>query len=373
MNGIRAWAEVDLNAIWHNIQEMRKLLSRDCRIMAVVKAEAYGHGAAPVSLYLERKGIRDFAVASLSEGRALREAGIFGRILILGYTPPEKAKEIRQYKLTQAIVDEDHGEALKKQGIPLSVQIKIDTGMHRLGISWDRKEALLSLFSQPLFSVEGIFSHLCVSDSLKKEDRDYTEMQAKRFGEILAYLSEQGISYGDAHLLASGGILNLPKACFSMVRPGILLYGAYSSPSMEFRHGIEKRPALSLRARVASIRSLWPGESAGYGRCFRAEGKRRIASVSIGYGDGLPGSFRQGRVLLHGKYAPVAGRICMDQMLIDVTEIPEAAPGDVVTIIGKDKEEFQSAEEVARTCGMISNELLSGLGSRLERYYQEQE
>ena len=371
MNGFRAWAEIDLNALLWNIKKIQRLISPGSRIMAVVKANAYGHGAVEVSRFLEKNGIKDFAVACFSEGEELRRAGITGNIMILGYTPPVLAKELARLNLTQTVVDEAYGEALKACGIPLPVYIKVDTGMHRIGIPWEEKEKILSYYREPLFLVKGIFSHLCAADSEKPEDKAYTEEQIRHFKEVLTYLSFHGVFPGDAHILASAGILNRPEASFSMVRPGILLYGEDSVPEPHFLHEIKKKPALSLKTRLTSVRVLKDGETAGYGRAYKAAGKRRIAAASIGYADGLPGSFLHGQVLVRGTFAPVIGKICMDQILLDVTNIPLASPGDVVTIVGQDGGKCQSAKEAANMAGQITNEFLSGLGRRIERIYKE--
>ena len=365
----RAWACIDRNALWHNVLEIKKLLKEDCRIMAVVKANAYGHGSVPVASFLEKKGIKDFAVASFEEGKELRRHGISGNILILGYTHPSLAEELREYHLTQTVLDRTYGESLQKQKTPLQVHLKIDTGMHRLGFSWEEKEGLLPLFHSPYLQVKGIFSHLCTAGGKKEEEKEFAGMQLRRFGEVLEYLKKEGLSFGDSHILASAGILNWPEHCLSMVRPGIVLYGAKESPDVCLERQIPKKPALSLKARIALVRTIKDGEGAGYSLAWKAKGKRKIAVAAIGYGDGLPGSFRGGKVLLRGKYAPVVGKICMDQMLLDVTEIPYVRPGDVITIIGKDGKEEIRAEEAARWAGMIANEFLSGLGNRIQRIY----
>ena len=334
--------------------------------MAVVKADAYGHGAIPVARRLEAEGVKAFAVACLEEGIALRQAGVRGKILILGYTPPEMASLIYRWKLIQTVADEDHGRALAAQGVPLSVHLALDTGMHRLGIPAKDHKALQHLYELPNLNIEGVFSHLCMSDSLEAEDMAFTHTQLERFYGAVQWLRAHGLDPGEVHIQASYGIWNLPpQPCF-WARAGIALYGVFSQDAPTGRT-LALGPALSLRARVVSVRTLLPGEGAGYGLAFRAEQMRKLAVVSIGYADGLPRCLPQqkGEVLLHAARCPMVGRMCMDQLLVDVTDVPCVKPGDVATIIGADGGQVIRAEDVAGQCGTITNELLSRLGHRL--------
>ena len=365
-NKRRAWREVDLNALSHNARMLQAALGPGCRLMAVVKADAYGHGAVSTACHLEANGVTDFAVACLDEGIALRQAGIGGEILILGYTLPEEAPLLSQWKLTQTVVDEAHGRALAAQGVPVSVHLGLDTGMHRLGIPAEEVQILDELYRLPNLKVKGVFSHLCVSDSLRVADEDFTREQLRRFYRAVRWLISHGDSPGETHIQASYGIWNLPPQPCTLARAGIALYGVASDDSPT-RQKLDLKPVLSLRARVASVRTLSPGEGAGYGLAFRPECETRLAAVTIGYADGLPRDLPQrgGTVLLGGKRCPMVGRMCMDQLLVDVSGVPQAAPGDVVTLIGQDGGETIRAEEVAGQCGTITNELLSRLGHRL--------
>lgn len=362
----RAWREVDLDTLSHNARTLQAALAPGCRLMAVVKADAYGHGAVPVARRLEAEGVSAFAVACLEEGIALRRAGIQGEILILGYTLPEEAARLCRWKLIQTVADEAHGTALAAQGLPLPVHLALDTGMHRLGIPAEDHGALARLYALPNLKICGVFSHLCVSDSLRSEDQAFTRTQLDQFYGALRWLREHGCPPGETHIQASYGIWNLPPQPCSWARAGIALYGVASDSSPTARV-LNLSPVLSLRARVASVRTLAPGEGAGYGLAFRPVEQRRLAAVTIGYADGLPRGLPQrgGAVLLHGTRCPMVGRMCMDQLLVDVTDMPQAAPGDVVTLIGTDGAEVIRAEEVARQCGTITNELLSRLGRRL--------
>ena len=238
--------------------------------------------------------------------------------------------------------------------------------MHRLGVPAEDRAAIQRLYRLKHLRITGTFSHLCVSDSLEPNQVDFTQKQLARFYGTLDWMREQGLNPGAVHIQASYGMLNLPPQPCGYARAGIALYGVYSDLSPTQRR-LSLRPVLSLRARVASVRTLAPGEGAGYGLAFRAGRPTRLAAVTIGYADGLPRSLPQngGEVLLRGRRCPMAGRLCMDQLLADVTDVPGAAAGDIVTLIGRDGAEEIAAEAVAARCGTITNELLSRLGARL--------
>ena len=362
----RAWREIDLNALRHNAGELQRCLGRDCRLMAVVKAEAYGHGSVLCARTLRRAGVGCFAVATLAEAIRLRRAGIAGTILVLGYTPPSEVRTLCFWRITQTVADEAHAAALEAEGVPVHVHIALDTGMHRLGIPCERRRALKRILRSRTLRVDGMFSHLCVSDSLREEDAAFTQKQAELFYQTVQDLRGEGYDVGKIHLQASYGALNLPPQPCDLGRMGLALYGVYSDRA-PVRNEVELKPVLSLRARIAAVRMLRAGERAGYGLAFTAEEDRRIAVAAIGYADGLPRDYacRGGRALVRGVFVPVVGRLCMDQLLLDVTAVPEAAQGDVATFIGCDGDQWIHAEDVAVACGTITNELLSRLGSRL--------
>lgn len=362
----RAWREIDLEALVHNAWQIREALAPECDLMAVVKAEAYGHGAIPVARQLRKEGVKAFGVASLEEGIALRRHGVLGEVLVLGYTAPDQARQLRRWHLTQAVVDAAHGEALAAQGVTLKVHLALDTGMHRLGIPARDHEAIRRMYRLPRLKITGTFSHLCVSDSPAPGDKEYTRRQLELFYQALDWMRGHGCPPGETHIQASYGIWNLPPQPCTWARPGIALYGV-GSDDTPTRRQLDLHPVLSLKARVASVRELEPGQGAGYGLVFRPDTPRVLATVTIGYADGLPRSLPQhgGRVLIHGKRCSMVGRVCMDQLLVDVTEVSGVVPGDLVTLIGRDGRQQIRAEEVAAQCGTITNELLSRLGSRL--------
>ena len=365
-NKSRAWREIDLVALSHNARVLQSALAPGCGLMAVVKADAYGHGALETALRLQNDGVKAFAVACLEEGIALRKAGIRALILILGYTPPECAPLLHQWQLTQTVADEAHGRALSAQGMPLQVHLALDTGMHRLGIPAGDRPALARMYRLPHLKICGVFSHLCVSDSLREEDTAFTQTQLQQFYDTLQWLRDSRYDPGQTHIQASYGIWNLPPQRCAWARAGIALYGVGSDDAPTART-LNLHPVLSLRARIASVRALSEGECAGYGLAFRAKQPTQLAVVTVGYADGLPRDLPQrgGEVLLRGKRCPMVGRLCMDQMLVDVTGAGAPCGGETVTLIGRDGAQRIRAEDVARQCGTITNELLSRLGARL--------
>lgn len=370
----RAWTEIDESAVVHNLEEIRKILPEETKVWGVLKADAYGHGAIPTARALAEAGVEGYAVACLREAVALRRAGIKGDILILGWTDPKEAGCLARYRLTQTVVDAAYARALSHRRIPVKVHIKVDTGMHRLGVPDQDYEEITKIFRCRNLRVEGVFSHLCVSDTREAEDIAYTETQIQRYFALIGRLKRDGYSVGKTHIQASYGILNYPELGCDLARPGLILYGVKSSGGRAL-YDLNLEPALTLKARLALVRELMPEERAGYGRTFLAERPCRLGVLTIGYGDGVPRNYAEagGEVLLRGRRVPVVGRICMDQLLIDVTEVSGVKAGDTAVLIGRDGEEQITCEEMAQKCGTITNEILSRLGSRLGRVYVKKE
>lgn len=371
----RAWIEIHLEHLKWNVEQIKGILPKGCKFMAVVKADAYGHGSLAVSEFLYKMGIRAFAVAALEEGIYLRKNGVRGKILVLGYTSPENAEYLSKYHLIQSVVDEEYAKSLNEQGIPLKVHIGVDTGMHRLGEDYRNKEKIAGIFHYENLKVEGIYSHLCVSDSREEWAVAYTKKQIERFYGVLDFLQEGGWGDLKTHLQSSYGAANYPKLPVSYARIGIMMYGCLSGYGDETESGPDLKAVLTLKARVALTRSLKKGESLGYGCTFRAPCDMMIAAVTIGYGDGYPRSLSGGkqRVLIKGKPAKIIGRICMDQLTVDITGIDGVRPGDEVVLIGRDGDMCISAEEVADAAGTITNELLCRMGSRLGHIVTEKD
>lgn len=367
----RAWAEINMENLSHNVTELGKLLPKGCRIMAVVKANAYGHGAVQISVCLNRIGINAFAVATVDEGIRLRKSGVKGEILILGYTSSVRAFDLFYYRLTQTVTDIDHAEELNRIGKPIQVHIKVNTGMNRLGESYKHVSEIASIFSCRNLNITGIFTHLCVSDSLNKSDIDFTNMQIKNFYELLDKLKKRHIEIPPVHIQSSYGVLNYPQLQCDYARIGIALYGVLSTLGKNTKTPVNLRPVLSLKSKVSVIRIIAAGQSVGYRRRFIAREETKIAIVSIGYADGLPRSLSaKGHVLVNGCRVPIIGSICMDQLIVDVTDVAGIKKGDIVTLIGKDGSEEITAEQVAFEAETITNELLSRLSdSRLKRIF----
>lgn len=284
----RAWIELNIDNLIHNVKQFQKLLSPKCAIMPAIKANAYGHGASLIGKVLQDIGITDFCVASVNEAIELREAGITGQILILGYTSPCHFSDLVQYSLTQTVVDLSCAEQLNNYGQPVDVHVGIDTGMHRLGERSDNIENIYKIWEFKNLKITGIFSHLCVSDGKSQKEKAFTLKQIEEFNSVADSLHKRGITGFKTHIQGSYGVLNYPFLDFDYARPGIALYGVFSTPYDKIVSDIHLKPVLSLKARIECIKWLHTGESAGYGLTYTAAKEMKIAAVSIGYADGIP-------------------------------------------------------------------------------------
>ena len=363
----RAYLEIDLNNLEHNVKVLEAATPKKCNVMAVVKAEAYGHGIYEVSTYLDKIGVKAFAVATIDEGIKLRQYGVSGEILILGYTAPARAKELYKYDLTQTLIDYEYSLLLNKQGYKVKAHVKVDTGMHRLGFDVKDVEKISSAFSMENIKVSGVYTHLCAADSVNESDICFTNMQIDCFYNLINQLKEKGFSIPKIHIQSSYGLLNYPELECDYVRAGVALYGVLSSPHDKTKLQLDLKPVLSLKSRVALLREIKKGESVGYNRAFVADRDSLVAILPIGYADGYPRNLSGGKswVLINGHKAPIIGRICMDQLAVDVTDIPDVKVGMVATLIGKDGNEEILAPVVADDSESITNELLSRMGPRL--------
>lgn len=362
----RAWIEINSGNLKHNVNHLKAAMHPESEIMAVVKTNAYGHGDFETASLLYKMGIRAFAAATIEEGIKLREYGILGEILILGYVPPYMAGELKKYDLTLTIIDINHARELNRLGIPVKCHIKIDTGMHRLGIPSEDTLEIEEVFAKKNLKVKGIYSHLCCSDNRNIRYAEFTRQQIDRFYSVIDVLREDGIKIPKLHIQSSYGLLNYPELKCDYVRLGIALYGVLSTTDSDTKSRVMLRPVLSLRSRVILIRRINRGESVGYNREFVAAKETLIAILPIGYGDGFPRnlSCQRSVVMIHGEYAPVVGRICMDHMSVDITEIENVRIGDEAVLIGEEQEGVNAAF-VAENSGSISNELLCRMGPRL--------
>lgn len=365
----RAWIELDRSALARNVRFLQSRLPEGCSLMPAVKAEAYGHGAVLIAKELNTLGVRAFCVAGAAEGVKLRKGGVKGEILILGYTHPREFDLLRRYRLTQTVVDYDYACEMARYGKKLHVHLGVDTGMHRIGERSENISQICAIFDMPNLIVDGMFTHLSATDTMEPSARAFTGGQADAFRRLADGLKEKGYPIPKIHLQASYGVLNYPELAGDYARVGIALYGLLSTKQDTLRWKDSLAPVLSLKARVVSVRPLHPEESAGYGMAFTAQREMKIAVIAIGYADGLPRSLSNGAgaVLIDGCRAPIIGRVCMDQTIVDVSGISHVRAGDIAVIIGASGNETISAADLAEQSGSITNEILSRLGGRLER------
>ncbi|MCL2249187.1 MAG: serine racemase VanT catalytic subunit [Oscillospiraceae bacterium] len=368
----RAWVEIDLDALARNVLDIKSKISSDCEIMAVIKADAYGHGVGRVAERLVREGVNTFAVATLAEGAEVREHTDSSNILVLGYTHPADAEYLVKFRLSQLVVDAEHAKALDKTGHKLDIHVAIDTGMHRLGISPKNFADIESIFNCKNLTVIGTATHLASPDSLLSDDLEFTKKQMDSFFSVVQKLQDREYDVGKLHTQSSYAIYNHPEIKCDYVRPGIMLYGVHSQDD-ETKLETDFRPVLSLKALIAQVREIEKGESVSYGRIYTAEKVIKLATVTIGYADGIPRNLtgRGGMCIVNGVKVPIIGRICMDMLMLDVSEAGEVKAGDHATFIGKVGDAEIRCEEFAASAGTITNEILCRLGARLPRIYIE--
>ncbi len=371
-NTDRAYLEVNLKNLEHNVKVLKKAMPPKCKLMAVVKAEAYGHGSFEISTHLNRIGVRAFATATIDEAIKLRLYGIEGEILILGYTDISRAIELRKYNLIQTIIDFDYAKALNRQGVRLKVHVKINTGMNRLGIDYLDLHKIEKVFSMKNIDVCGIYTHLCCADKLSYNEITFTRQQIDNFYNMLNSLERKGISIPAVHIQSSYGLMNYPDLTCDYVRAGIALYGVKSFPNDDTVIEPDLRPVLSLKSKVVLIRHVSKGESVGYGRKFIAEHDSTIAILPVGYADGFPRSLScgNGYVRINENIVPIIGYICMDQLAVDITDVQNVCVGDSAVLVGEEFSDYISAPYTAYNAGSISNELLCRMGCRLQIKYK---
>lgn len=366
------YVTIDLAAIRHNYALQKSLLPENTPVMAVVKADAYGHGMEEVALSLYRDGARHFAVALAEEGIALREKGVEGEILVLGAATLSAIAAAVQYDLTQTVFTPDmvhliDREAIK-QGKQALINIKLDTGMGRIGLRTEEEALSLrtALESCPRVKVTGIYTHFAAADECENGEslNDFTRQQLQRFQKLRSVFPQ------DIPLHAANSAMGILRpGQYGMVRQGISLYGYPPVPT-----GLDFRPALRWVSEVTYVKQIAPGDTVGYGCTFTAEREMRVATVAVGYGDGYHrAASNRAHMLVRGHRAPIVGRVCMDQTMIDVTDIPGVMPGDEVTLIGGQGEEFLSAEELAQAADTISWEVLLAISLRVPKFYTGKE
>ena len=369
----RVQANVNLDAIKHNLLEIRKKLKDDTKMMVIVKADAYGHGAVPLAKAIGDSGKIDYyGVAIVEEAVELREAGINKPILILGYTSKEQYDLVVSYEVAQTVFQYDMAKALSeeaiRQGKIAKVHIKIDTGMTRIGY-YDTQESIdeiKRIAALDNIEIEGLFSHFARADETDKTD---SQKQLQRFLTFITMLEQEGIHIPVKHMSNSAGIIEFPSACFNMVRCGIVTYGIYPS-DMVHKDDIRLIPSMELKTHVIYVKDVEPGVGISYGATFVTDRKTKVATIPVGYADGYSRNLsNHGRVIIHGQYAPILGRICMDQFMVDVTDIKDVQQGDMVTLLGWDGDAYISVEELAEGSHSFSYELVCTIGKRIPRVY----
>ncbi len=372
----RAWAQIHLDRLKNNIEKCRSLLKEPTELMCVVKANCYGHGTEKIIPFLQDEaGIDWFAVSNLIEAQELRDLGVSGEILILGYTPPENAPELVKYDIIQAVTELEYAKKLAKH-CPVNKSVRVhlafDTGMSRIGISTtdisvacDEAQAIYRL---ERIEAEGIFTHLSVADSDSGDDPDYTALQINKILDIKAELNRRLVLTKYVHFLNSAGLAYHNDSRSDLARVGIMLYGL--RPNGERELPIDLEPVMELKACVSQVRDIKAGTDISYGRTFTAEKDMKIAVVTIGYADGYS-RLLSGRasVLIKGGFAPVVGRICMDQLMIDVSAIEDVCEGDEVTLIGRDGDKEITADGLASLYGTIGYEIVCGISPRVPRIF----
>ncbi|MBS1251270.1 MAG: Alanine racemase 1 [Anaerolineales bacterium] len=364
------WAEIDLGAIAHNVRAIKKHIGPAVELCAVVKANAYGHGAEAVARTALVYGAGRLAVARLEEATALRRAGICAPILVLGPIAPNGAASVISHELTPTVNSPAVAQALSQQAQAadrtVAVHLKVDTGMGRFGVLPEEVVSFArEILSLPGLRLQGFWTHFAVAD---EADKTYTRRQFSIYHRALRNLETAGFQVEVRHVANSAATLDLPETHLDMVRCGIALYGLYPSPDVG--RAVSLRPALALKARVGRVRTLTSGSSISYGRTYTTQRDTRVALVPFGYGDGYPRLLsNRGQVLIGGRRCPIVGRVCMDLFVVDVSAVPDVGEGDEVVLLGRQGDEVITAEELAGKLGTINYEVVTGLAARVPRVY----
>lgn len=369
----RVYAKIDLDAIAYNMEQMKQNIRPETKVMAVIKADGYGHGAVQIAEMMERWNyIWGFAVATLDEAVVLRTEGIQKPILVLGCVFPDQYMEMLKHEIRMNIYTEEMAESISRmaarEGETAYMHIKLDTGMSRLGfgINEQSAETIKRISKMPNVNMEGIFTHFTKAD---EKDKSFTKKQIQEFVWMTERLKEKNVRFTYEHCSNSAGIIDVPEANFDIVRAGISTYGLYPSEEVD-KTNVKLKPALALKSHVAFVKEIESGTPVSYGGTFVAKEKMKIATIPVGYADGYPRSLsNKGYVLIRGKKAPILGRVCMDQFMVDVTQIEGVSFGDKVTMIGKDGNEILPVEVLSELSGRFNYEFVCDLGKRIPRVY----
>lgn len=369
------FAEIELAALRHNYRQVRQVVPKACDILAVVKADAYGHGFMDIAAELDRLGVNAFGVAFLAEGIQLRKAGIDRPVLLLGGVYPGQERKCIGFNLSTAVFSFEQAQALDEAAARLyrkaRIHLKVDTGMGRLGIPHDEAANILKELQRlKHVELEGIISHFASADELDESGRSYTDLQSARFEAVVREAKAQGFAPRYIHIANSAAAFSREFSFCTLVRPGIVLYGAL--PSADFAGKLDIRPVMHLKSRVAMLKWVEPGVSISYARRYVSERPTLIASVPVGYADGYSRALtNRGEALIRGRRARVAGTVCMDWIMLDVTDIPGISVGDEVVLLGCDSQgNCVRAEELAEWAGTIPYEIFCGISKRVPRVYK---
>ena len=374
----RTWAEISLNAIEHNYNVIRNKVADDTKVCCVIKADGYGHGAVELSQVYEKLGADFFAVSNIDEGIEIRKSGSKLPIVILGYTPVSEAENLAEYDISQAVFSLEYAKELSEKCVEedciCKMHIKVDSGMSRIGFmcqEFPRDEYSIEEICEacclPNLEVEGLFTHFCVSDE-DAEGREFTNKQYENFIHVRDSLKKRGVDISVVHCSNSGAIEDYPETCCDMVRAGIILYGL--APSSKLADRLDLVPAMTLKTVVAFVKEIQKGATISYGRTFTADRKMKIATVPIGYADGfIRQNAKDGYMMVNGKKAKIVGRICMDQTMLDVTDIEDVKTGDEVVVFGTGENGEPTADSLAENTGTINYETVCLVGKRVPRIY----
>lgn len=368
-----AWAEINLSSLDYNIKNILAKVGSDVDVIGVIKADGYGHGSVEVAEVLRENGVRTFAVAALSEAIKLRKHGVQEEIIILGLTPDLYADTIVEYNITPVVCNSSNAaaisEAAEKAGKLVHGLIAIDTGMGRIGYLTEDPEAISDIKkieALSSFKIKGVFSHFATADAA---DKTYAKEQEKKYNAFCEKLTAAGVNIPMKTFANSAAIMEIPSVYFDAVRPGIILYGCYPSSEVD-KNQLSLKPVMSVKANIVHLKKIPKGATVSYGRKYTAPRESLIATLALGYADGYPRPYSQvGRVIVNGTFAPLAGNICMDQCMIDVTDVPNVKVGDEVIVMGSDGKNTILADDIGDATGTINYEIVCAFGQRLPKVY----
>ena len=366
----RSWIEINTKNLEYNINQIQKIIPNKTQIMAVVKANAYGHDSIIISKKLQKIGIKDFAVATATEALELRQNNITENILILGYTEIEELQTLINNNIMQTIVDNNYAKQILKANLKgkLKCHIKINTGMNRIGEQYNNFNEIKEIYQNPSLQIEGTFTHLSVSDSKKLEDIEFTKEQVNRFNKTIKFIKQQGLNQGKIHTQASYGIINYPELEYDYVRLGILMYGINASYDCYNKNNIDFKPVMTVKSKVTSIKTIEPEDSVSYGRTYTAKSPTTIATIGIGYADGVPRSLSNKLIVkINNKKYKQIGRICMDQLMIEINNKDQISIGDEVILIDPNETKDLTLEDWAKLTNTITDEIICQFTTRLKR------